>query len=343
MSKNASGIRNSGKSCEKSYDRSIGTPLCDTIIVTPGATLNVTREMILGIKKRVKKFLSGGHGAPFEEWWMSQTIDHRQLLIKATETRIKELTDSASTQSLHQRRHEKFLMLVPQFSSANLSESNVLVELLKSLVEPDQLLLKCGEYALRVRSNYRAKKWPLLSTDEAIRAGRETDLQRGDRMVNLLATGSTSDNDEALFLTQFHTVDDPAAIKNGTCTNIARLPAGDIHAYESGVLFHQFEVNAAKDALYLLLHGLAFLVDNYQRTVLGLRLSAEQKPVAACNSCKVAQTSSLVLSWCSQCNTVLYCGAKCQRDDWPTHKRLCRLHKANTVRAPPVEPSAVLG
>ncbi len=49
---------------------------------------------------------------------------------------------------------------------------------------------------------------------------------------------------------------------------------------------------------------------------------------SCCASCGIAENDSVDLKKCTACYLVRYCGTKCQRQDWPKHKRACKKRAA---------------
>ena len=47
-----------------------------------------------------------------------------------------------------------------------------------------------------------------------------------------------------------------------------------------------------------------------------------------CASCGIAGGDDITLKKCTACHLVRYCGVKCQRDHWPTHKKECKKRAA---------------
>jgi len=49
-----------------------------------------------------------------------------------------------------------------------------------------------------------------------------------------------------------------------------------------------------------------------------------------CGECIVLKKATMS---CSRCNTLRYCGADCQKIDWPIHKQYCGKVTLNDVKA----------
>jgi hypothetical protein len=53
----------------------------------------------------------------------------------------------------------------------------------------------------------------------------------------------------------------------------------------------------------------------------------------SCRTCGVAPAASAEHKLCSGCKRVAYCGAACQKADWPHHKRRCSERTAEAALA----------
>ena len=42
----------------------------------------------------------------------------------------------------------------------------------------------------------------------------------------------------------------------------------------------------------------------------------------SCSNCNSAEAAKL--KPCSACHTVAYCDVNCQKEDWPSHKKVCK-------------------
>ncbi|KAJ7441149.1 hypothetical protein FB451DRAFT_1466631 [Mycena latifolia] len=54
--------------------------------------------------------------------------------------------------------------------------------------------------------------------------------------------------------------------------------------------------------------------------------------------CAILHCSEEGKSQCARCKSVFYCGADCQKKDWPTHKRHCKRANATTPNMAPMSP-----
>jgi hypothetical protein len=65
----------------------------------------------------------------------------------------------------------------------------------------------------------------------------------------------------------------------------------------------------------------------------GRRLLAE---TGACGSCGARGSPAAKLKLCSACETVAYCNAACQQQEWKEHKSMCKaMREVASVAAPP--------
>eukprot|EP00798_Chlamydomonas_sp_ICE-L_P011006 gene11006-18970_t len=46
-----------------------------------------------------------------------------------------------------------------------------------------------------------------------------------------------------------------------------------------------------------------------------------------CDECGLVEGGDKKLKWCQRCHSASYCGAECQKADWPRHKPMCKYYQ----------------
>jgi len=318
----------------------------------------VTGEALIGAKRMLKRFMAK-HGESFKTWWVNMPPPTREKFLRETcPTLVHSLEDRyclsrtdvigpSPTSRLYEGRYDRHLLLLPSFTVAHMAAGDNLTDLYTQMTRNNGNLSMACELGLKMRELFRNKSWPFSNVDEVIRAGRESQVKKGDMLVQLAPLAFRQDSageftsidaDDSLGHNYTHIVDVDAFIG----------PSGsEFAAYSEGVYLHPFEFEMARQVMCIMQRLLAAGADEYKREVLQVKLSSPMNPTQAaslamtCTRCRRDhRPPSVILSRCSQCNAVFYCGASCQRDDWLSHKKFCKLFKlpaALTRREAPVD------
>jgi len=297
-------------------------------------------DSLVGLKEGLKAFLDE-HGHTFKQWWSTQTQKQRAYFIRDVYPPIVySPTDrwcyvggsdeSEGGVKTYEERYLQYVTLFPEFTVQFLVDGMNIINLITEWTQSeDSLSQEISSRVVKFRSLYRGGLyiWPHPVAKHSARCNREIQVRKND-IIHLLFTSTAGQGTDADILKQRMEVNDPKMLIQGTGENFV----GDhqVNLYELGIIIHPFEYETIVEALFVLMHCVSALVEEYKEEILKISMTSEEsvaKAIFQCQSCGSKEN----IKKCRQCMTVWYCSTDCQKKHWPKHRDFCKQFKVNTA------------
>ena len=284
----------------------------------------MSNDGIRAMKDALKKF-NNKYKMEFSAWWSSKSLVERETFIRDVYPPIvQSLNDRYCflgedyTTKTYDKRYDQYLALLPEFTVEYLASGSNLPDAITAWTATDTALnMELSTRALTMRRLCKSNSYPWSSPKDRETALRQLNVQKNDR-ANVIDMESDENFGEKWF-----TILDPVIFLNGS--GDPSPLGGTMNLFNMGIFILPYEFDAAREAIFVYLHLLSALVDEYKDDVLDSGCTTSlARGVMGCQTCsKNDSECNNSLRKCSNCLAVWYCSTECQKADWKKHKGLC--------------------
>ena len=250
-------------------------------------------EAVKGLHKNLSTFWKENE-TEFRSFWDKMYPKSRENFMRDVyPTIVHSLTDQycyLDGKKIYERRYDRYLLLTPDLTVANLSIENNFPELVSSLVEEGALSKLSMHMVTLLRKLYKSNYFPFTKSE------REAEI----RQFNIVK-GSTMVVNQPDKFANFISVDKPEYIKKSI--------GGEVNLFECGIISYPFEFDIVLENLVFMYGMFGAFLDEFRVEVLRQGKGKNVKicsPQYACSFCGTAGSTVKLLA-CGNCGITMYC------------------------------------
>ena len=294
--------------------------------------LVMSTEGIRAMKAALKKF-NNKYKTEFSSWWSSKSIAERETFIRDVYPPIVQSLDDrycllgdAYTTKTYEGRYDQYLAVLPEFTVEYMASGSNFPDAITAWTETENALnLQLSDRALTMRRLCKSNDYSWPSSEFKEKVLRQLNVKKHDR-ANIIDI-----NSDEMFGAKSFEILDPVTFLNGSGDTPSPIEKGrTMNLFTMGVFILPYEFEAVKEAIFVFLHLLSVLVDEYKDDVMDSNCTTSvARAVMGCQKClKIDSQCNNSLRKCSSCLSVWYCSKECQKADWKAHKGLCHFIKS---------------